>query len=95
MNKLFFGSGGGAGGTGTYGGNEGKNQDQVFLKGGNGARGGGIVFIAAHKMTVTGFITASGGNGVGGVKKIWTGENANGGTSGGGDGGAEDGRAHV
>lgn len=88
LNKLFFGSGGGAGGTGTYGGNEGKNQDQVFLKGGNGARGGGIVFIAAHKITVTGFITASGGNGVGGVKKIWTGENANGGTSGGGGGGA-------
>lgn len=91
--KLFFGSGGGAGGTGTYGGNNGRNQDQFFMKGGNGARGGGIIFIAGGKITVTatGSITASGGKGFGGTIKSWTAgakENAGVGTSGGGGGGA-------
>lgn len=85
LEKLLFGSGGGAGGTGTYGG---AGIEQIFLMGGNGGRGGGIIFVAAKKISVTGFVSASGG--AGGPGSEYTGKSGyyNTATSGGGGGGA-------
>ena len=85
LDKLLFGSGGGAGGTGTWGG---AGVDQVFLKGGNGGNGGGIIFISANNLTVSGTITVSGGNGEGGKEHSGARSHYNSATSGGGGGGA-------
>ncbi|MCL4363703.1 site-specific integrase [Patescibacteria group bacterium] len=55
LNKLYFGSGGGGG---SYGYNGGWNQT-----GGNGGTGGGIVYISANIITVSGYIGSDGGGG--------------------------------
>lgn len=71
LSKIYFGSGGGAGGRGAYYGNS----------GGKGGNGGGIIYIYAKTLTVTGVISSNGQSGEGGGNNI-------GGSGGGGAGGS-------
>lgn len=70
LGRLFFGAGGGGGGKGEYYGTPGA-----------GGNGGGVIYIAANTITVTGVISSNGANGVNGTGAKYD-------NSGGGGGGA-------
>ncbi len=56
LSRLYFGSGGGGGGTE-------HNMGDNTLFGGHGARGAGIIYFAAADLTLNGLLDASGANG--------------------------------
>lgn len=58
LTKLTIGGGGGGGGFGRH-----NKTDDLQCKGGAGGRGGGIIFVVANKLNISGAISAKGDSG--------------------------------